>query len=159
MLKARLSNSMRYKEKLTTNTQLTNLISKIYLQASKCELLYHLSPFICHTFYPCLYFDWCHWKLLRQAMLLAVLLPCATPRRALPPSAALCVVAMMDRLSQLYRCHWKWRGKLTVQVATEDGNRNREKGEGDWHTGSQEKSEQTHQSFLFWLSLGFHKYH
>lgn len=65
-------------------------------------------------------------------MLLATLPQCATPRRDLPPVAVLYVVAMMDRLLQhckqvLYRCNWKQKGRLIVQVPTADGSRNREK--------------------------------
>lgn len=65
-------------------------------------------------------------------MLLATLSQCATPRRALPPAGVLYVVAMMDRLLQyckqlLYRCNWKQRGRLMVQVATADGSRNRQR--------------------------------
>lgn len=65
-------------------------------------------------------------------MLLATLPQSATPRRDLPPVAVLYVVAMMDRLLQhckqvLYRCNWKQKGRLIVQVPTADGSRNREK--------------------------------
>lgn len=68
-------------------------------------------------------------------MLLATLSQRATPRRALPPVAVLCDVAMMDRLLQhckqlLYRCNWKQRGRLMVQVPTADGSRNRERKRG-----------------------------
>lgn len=102
-----------------------------------------------------LYFDWCHWKLLREAKLIAALSQHATPRRALPPVAVLCVVAMMDRLLQhckqlLYRCNWKQRGKFMAQVPTADGSRNRErKRQGDWYRRYQGKREKSHQSFFF----------
>lgn len=120
--------------KICKSTQHDNLHFQNLSVSIKCELPYHLRPITCCTFSSNISLSILTGATenSREEMLLATLSQCATPRRALPPVAVLCVVAVMDRLLQhckqlLYRGNWKQRGRRGTSANSRWKQKHREK--------------------------------